>query len=135
MVLGISHITLVVSDLKKTASMFTDILGAEVAYDSGENHYSISKEKFIVLNNVWIAIMEGEPLKERTYNHIAFQITDDDFVLYQERIKSSGLEILTGRTRIHGEARSIYFYDYDNHLFELHTGSLEERLKEYNRPR
>jgi fosfomycin resistance protein FosX len=24
-----------------------------------------------------------------------------------------------------------YFYDYDNHLFELHTGTLEERLARY----
>jgi len=30
-----------------------------------------------------------------------------------------------------GEGRSIYFYDHDNHLFELHTGNLEERLARY----
>lgn len=30
-----------------------------------------------------------------------------------------------------GEGRSLYFYDYDNHLFELHTGTLTERLKRY----
>ena len=30
-----------------------------------------------------------------------------------------------------GEGRSLYFYDDDNHLFELHTGTLEERLQRY----
>ncbi|MDP3309636.1 MAG: FosX/FosE/FosI family fosfomycin resistance thiol transferase, partial [Polaromonas sp.] len=24
-----------------------------------------------------------------------------------------------------------YFYDFDNHLFELHTGTLDERLRQY----
>ncbi|EIW18957.1 lactoylglutathione lyase-like lyase [Pelosinus fermentans DSM 17108] len=32
-----------------------------------------------------------------------------------------------------GEGRSLYFYDYDNHLFELHTGTLTERLKRYKK--
>ncbi|MGC3347905.1 FosX/FosE/FosI family fosfomycin resistance thiol transferase, partial [Enterococcus faecium] len=32
---------------------------------------------------------------------------------------------------VKGEASSIYFYDFDNHLFELHTGTLQERLKSY----
>jgi hypothetical protein len=26
---------------------------------------------------------------------------------------------------------SLYFYDDDNHLFELHTGTLAERLERY----
>lgn len=29
------------------------------------------------------------------------------------------------------KARSLCFYDYDSHLFELHTGELEERMKYY----
>jgi hypothetical protein len=36
-----------------------------------------------------------------------------------------------GRKRVEGEARSTYFYDYDNHLFELHTGTLRERIASY----
>jgi hypothetical protein len=44
-----------------------------------------------------------------------------------------GLETMKDRKRIKGEGKSIYFYDYDNHLFELHTGSLGERLKHYEK--
>lgn len=37
------------------------------------------------------------------------------------------------RSRIIGEGRSIYFYDFDNLLFELHTGTLSERLACYKK--
>ena len=36
-----------------------------------------------------------------------------------------------GRSRVDGEGQFIYFYDYDNHMFELHSGTLEERLARY----
>jgi len=75
--------------------------------------------------------MAGEQLSERTYNHIAFKIDDGDYNTYLERINSLGVDIRPERKRVEGEGRSIYFYDFDNHLFELHTGTLEERLKRY----
>ena len=77
--------------------------------------------------------MKGDSLKERTYNHIAFKISEDDFDSYVERIRNIGVDIRPERSRLVGEGRSIYFYDFDNHLFELHTGTLEERLDTYSR--
>jgi len=44
-----------------------------------------------------------------------------------------GLEVRESRSRVKGEGCSIYFYDYDNHLFELHTETLEERLILYGK--
>ena len=35
------------------------------------------------------------------------------------------------RNRVEGEGESLYYYDFDNHLFELHTGTLEQRLHRY----
>lgn len=75
--------------------------------------------------------MEGEALPQRTYNHLAFQIAEADFDACAAKIIASGVEICQGRPRVEGEGRSIYFYDFDNHLFELHTGSLQERLLSY----
>jgi len=74
--------------------------------------------------------MEGKQI-EKSYNHIAFKIDESDYELYLERIEKLGLEIKSGRKRVAGEGRSIYFYDYDNHFFELHTGTLESRLLSY----
>jgi catechol 2,3-dioxygenase-like lactoylglutathione lyase family enzyme len=100
-------------------------------YDSGDQTFSLSKERFFLMGDLWIAIMEGEPLPTKTYNHIAFKIDERDYETYLSKLRPLNVEIREGRPRIEGEGRSIYFYDYDNHLFELHTGTLDDRLKQY----
>jgi hypothetical protein len=35
--------------------------------------------------------------------------------------------------RVDGERYSVYFYGHDNHLFELHTGTLDERLARHRK--
>ncbi len=79
--------------------------------------------------------MEGEGLPSRSYNHVAFKIDEADYDAMLARIQSCGLELREARRRVDGEGRSIYFYDHDNHLFELHTGTLDERLERYARGR
>ena len=75
--------------------------------------------------------MEGEPLPTRTYNHIAFKIRPEDYGTCLAQIRDLGLDLREGRSRIDGEGLSIYFHDHDNHLFELHTGTLADRLATY----
>ncbi|EAG8540327.1 TPA: fosfomycin resistance hydrolase FosX [Listeria innocua] len=133
MISGLSHITLIVKDLNKTTTFLEEIFDAEEIYSNGDDTFSLSKEKFFLIAGLWICIMEGESLQERTYNHIAFQIQAEEMDEYIERIKSLGMEIKPERSRVKGEGRSVYFYDYDNHLFELHAGTLEERLKRYHK--
>ncbi len=133
MIKGISHITLIVRDLSKTSAFLYAVFNATEVYSSGEKQFSLSKEKFFLINGIWICIMEGEPLIERTYNHIAFQISESEFDAYREKIIALGVDIRPERPRVDGEGRSIYFYDFDNHLFELHSGTLEDRLNSYSR--
>jgi catechol 2,3-dioxygenase-like lactoylglutathione lyase family enzyme len=123
-IVGISHITFVVRDLELTTIFFEKIFEAKTFYSS-------STAKYFLINNLWIALNQGKALSERAYNHVAFKIQDDDFDVYVQRINDVGAEIVKGRTRHDGEGRSIYFYDYDNHLFELHTGTFDERLNSY----
>ena len=132
MVLGLSHITLVVKDLERTAIFLKEIFGAREIYSSGDN-YTISRAKYFMINDLWFCLNEGESLTQRTYNHIAFKIEDNEFDEFIIRIKNVGAEIKQGRPRVGGEGRSIYFYDYDNNLFELHTGNLDERLVHYRK--
>jgi len=128
---GLSHLTFVVRDLDRTERLLSSVLGARKVYDSGEHTFSLSKERFFLIGDIWVVIMEGDPLPSRTYNHTAFKIAEADYELCLERIRSLGLDLREPRLRVEGEGRSIYFHDYDNHLFELHTGTLSERLKRY----
>jgi catechol 2,3-dioxygenase-like lactoylglutathione lyase family enzyme len=128
---GINHITFICEDLEKSARMFQFVFDAKEVYSSGEKTFSISKEKFFKIGDLWIAIMEGKPI-EKTYNHIAFKVDENDLPLLEERIQKLNLTILQGRERKKEEGASLYFYDYDNHLFEFHTGNLDTRLKFYN---
>ncbi|HEV7344082.1 MAG TPA: FosX/FosE/FosI family fosfomycin resistance hydrolase [Devosia sp.] len=132
MIEGISHITLVVADVDAMLRLLQAVFGAEEVYSSGDDTFSLSREKFFLVGGVWVAIMEGPPLPERSYNHIAFKIDDAEFERFLERIEAFGLELRPPRPRVEGEGRSIYFYDLDNHLFELHTGTLTQRLARYS---
>ncbi|MBO6920076.1 MAG: FosX/FosE/FosI family fosfomycin resistance thiol transferase [Rhizobiaceae bacterium] len=133
MIQGLSHMTFITADLDRMEQVFTHIFDAKKIYDSGDETFSLSEERFFLIGDIWIAIMKGDPLTDKTYNHIAFKIDDADFEDYLNRIHELGLELREGRARVQGEGQSIYFYDDDNHMFELHTGTLEERLERYKK--
>jgi fosfomycin resistance protein FosX len=131
MIQGLSHLTFIVRDLDKMAEIITEVLGGEEVYSSGDDTFSTSREKFFVAGGIWIAIMEGESLPTRTYNHVAFKVTDAQLDKARLAATKLGLDIRPPRPRVDGEGQSLYFHDHDNYLFELHTGTLEERLQRY----
>lgn len=132
MIEGISHITFIVKDLERASTFFSVIFDAEEIYSSRDKTFSIAPEKFFKIKDQWFVIMEDDYLSDRTYNHVAFKIPDEEFDNYEEKIRRLGLDLKPSRPRVEGEGRSLYFYDFDNHLFELHTGTLAERLLRYN---
>jgi catechol 2,3-dioxygenase-like lactoylglutathione lyase family enzyme len=127
--------TFIVQDLDRMEEILLTVFDAQKVYDSGGNTFSLSEERFFLLGPkdrpIWVAIMAGAPLPIRTYNHVAFKINDADYEQYLDRVQKLGLHVREGRSRVKGEGRSIYFYDEDNHMFELHTGTLDERLRRY----
>jgi fosfomycin resistance protein FosX len=141
MVQGLSHLTFIVRDLDRMESILTTIFGARRVYASGEETFSLARERFFLIGGspgdpdvpapIWVAIMEGDELPSRTYNHVAFKIAETDYPVLLERVRALGLDMRESRQRVAGEGRSLYFHDADNHLFELHTGTLGERLKRY----
>ncbi|MEZ0169228.1 FosX/FosE/FosI family fosfomycin resistance thiol transferase [Microvirga sp. TS319] len=171
MIEGLSHITLITSDLARISAIMSHVLDGQEIYSSGDETFSLSREKFFIVGGQWIAVMEGESLPSRSYNHIAFKIPATAIGDYRARIERLGLEHRTqkwnpllgsircsllrksasfwrktgatvshdalelreSRPRVDGEGHSLYFYDHDNHLFELHTGTLDERLERYRR--
>lgn len=135
MPIGFSHATFIVRDLDRMEAVLTGVLGARKVYDSGTVRFSLAEERFFLVGDgpepLWIVAMRGERPPGRSYDHFAFKIADGDYDLYLERIHALGLDIRESRPRVEGEGRSIYFHDHDDHLFELHTGTLPERLARY----
>ncbi len=138
---GLSHITLVCEDLDRMETVLVQVLRAKRIYDSGKDTFSLSEERFFLIGDgdpqdesdgIWIAIMKGDALTGRSYNHIAFAVDDAELVNAGEAVKKLGLDVLPGRPRVEGEGASLYFYDHDNHLFELHSGTLRSRLGRYS---
>lgn len=128
---GLSHITFIVRDLERMARLLCEGLGAQQVYDSAAKNFSLSHEKFFLLGGVWLAVMQGEPLPERSYRHVAFKVREDDLPGFEARLRALGVDIRAPRPRVDGEGQSLYFHDFDNHLFELHTGTLQARLQRY----
>lgn len=133
MIKSLSHVTFTVKDIAKTGQFLSDIFNAKQVYASDEKEFSIMAERFYLIGEIWVAIMQTDDKIERSYNHIAFKIDDANFDLYEQRLIDHKIEMLPPRSRVEGEGRSLYFYDFDNHLFELHTGTLDERLVRYQK--
>ena len=132
MISGLSHITFITRDLDKMSRIIIDVLDGTEIYDSAAKNFSLSHEKFFMVGDLWIVIMEGESLASRTYNHVAFKTDEAGLEKAKRAIEKLDLEIKPSRPRVEGEGHSLYFYTYDNHVIELHTGTLHERLKRYS---
>ena len=133
MIEGLSHLTFIVGDLEAMTHIITKVLGGREVYASGAKQHSLLPEKFFDVGGIWIAIMQGDALPSRSYNHVAFKISAEQLATSKLAIEKLGLEFRESRSRVSGEGQSLYFYDYDNHLFELHTGTLVERLAAYKK--
>lgn len=128
---GVSHITFIVRDLERMAMFICEGLGGSEVYDSNGRNFSLPREKFFVVGGTWIAAMEGEAPPQRTYRHLAFKVSAGTLPQFERRLRALGVDVEPPRPRVDGEGESLYFHDFDNHLFELHTGTLEQRLRRY----
>lgn len=83
---GISHITLVCKDIVKSPQFFCDLFDAQEIYSSDAHNFSISSEKFLLISDLWIALMQGNSI-ERSYNHIAFHVNESELPRYESKIQ------------------------------------------------
>ncbi len=129
---GISHATFVVRDLLRMAKLICEGLGGREVYDSAKQNFSLSREKFFLVGDTWIAAMQGDAPDQKSYSHLAFKVSEAALPEFERRLRHLCVEIKPPRHRVEGEGQSLYFYDFDNHLFELHTGTLAQRLLRYS---
>lgn len=95
---GLSHITLIVTDLDETQGFLEAAFDARCVYRSGDAGFVQSETWFYLIADVWVAIIKGDALPSRTYNHIAFKIDDTEFEACQARLKAMNIDLLPSFT-------------------------------------
>lgn len=108
---SISHISLVVKDPARTAALFRDLFSAPVdERRDDEGHL----ETFVNLGGVRIVLVGAPVERARTGDHIAFRATPETLEATAAKLQTMGHEFIRARANT-----ALYFFDYDDHVFEL----------------
>jgi catechol 2,3-dioxygenase-like lactoylglutathione lyase family enzyme len=117
---SISHVALVVKDPARTAALFQDLFDArKVERQDDEGHL----ETFVRLGGAWIVLVGAPVERTRTGDHIAFHATPEIIEATVAKLQTLGREFVRARSN-----RALYFFDYDDHVFELNTEDIDKEL-------
>ncbi|MGA7539754.1 MAG: VOC family protein [Steroidobacteraceae bacterium] len=117
---SISHIALTVRDPARTAALFRDLFGARgIEREDDDGH----RETFVRLGGIWIVLVGASVNRARTGDHIAFNATPEILEATVAKLEAMGREFIRARSN-----RALYFFDYDDHVFEMDTERLDKEL-------
>jgi fosfomycin resistance protein FosX len=118
---SIGHIALVVSNPARTAALFQQLFDAgKVSRIDEEGH----DETFVQLGGIWFALVQGDVERPRTGDHVAFQVAKSVMDATAKKLDAMGMKYIMARAD-----SALYFFDYDNHVFELDTSDLAAELR------
>jgi catechol 2,3-dioxygenase-like lactoylglutathione lyase family enzyme len=109
----LSHIALVVADQQRTAALFKRLFDAPVVTRADDDGHD---ETFVRLGRTWFALATAEIQPQRTGDHIAFHVSQDGLKATLATLQDLKMKYILAR----GDT-ALYFFDYDNHVFELDT--------------
>lgn len=121
MIGGINHITLAVSDLERSFTFYTDLLGCRPVARWARGAY-------LMAGDMWLALVVDDTVRETArpdYSHIALSCQAQTFEDLVRRLEFAGC---TAWSANRSEGASYYFSDPDGHKLELHVGDLNSRL-------
>ena len=117
----IAHIALTVRDPARTAGflreLFDDVPVQRRTDADGHD------ETFIRLGVTWFALVAADISRERTGDHVAFRVAPETIPAVADKLKSKGYEFI-----LSSSGTSLYFFDFDNHTFELDSSDHELEL-------
>lgn len=120
MLKSISHVALTVKDPARTAKLFQDLFSARVLERKDEDGHL---ETFVRLGDAWFVLVAAQVERKRTGDHVAFHTTPDTLEATAAKLEAMGHEFIRARGNT-----ALYFFDYDNHVFELETHDLNKEL-------
>lgn len=124
---AINHLCFSVSDLDKSIEFYQKVFNAKLKVKGRRLAY-------FDLNGLWLALNQEDidrHTSTRSYTHIAFTISDEEFETVFRKLEELQVDMFSGRPRDEKDKKSIYFADPDGHMFEFHTGTLNDRLSYY----
>lgn len=117
---AISHLALVVKDPASTAALFKDLFNARVIEREDEDGHH---ETYLRLGGTWIVLVGAPVQRTRTGDHIAFRATPEVLEATVAKLQAMGREFIRARSD-----KALYFFDYDDHVFELDTEDLDKEV-------
>lgn len=134
MLKGFDHVTITVSDLKRSVEFYRDLLGLEVMgmlEQNGGDFKLVYFQAGDAVIEMFHFAEEGTPVPESDdqdpgIKHFGFKVEDIDDVT--RRLKEEGVEFTLDPLDAEGDVRIAFFQDPDGVLIELVEGSLN--LKE-----
>jgi catechol 2,3-dioxygenase-like lactoylglutathione lyase family enzyme len=117
---SLSHIALVVKDPARTAALFRDLFGARVIERKDDEGHL---ETFVRLGGLWLVLVGAPVERTRTGDHIAFHAAPEVLEATAAKLQAMGREFIRARSN-----SALYFFDYDDHVFELDTEDMDKEL-------
>jgi catechol 2,3-dioxygenase-like lactoylglutathione lyase family enzyme len=114
----LSHIALVVADPQRTIALFQQLFDAQAVRRVDEEGHD---ETCIRLGKTWFQLVPAKIQPQRTGDHIAFLVSQDELQKTLKKLQDLKMEYILAR----GDT-ALYFFDYDNHVFELDTAGMAD---------
>lgn len=128
MIKGINHINLSVSDIERSFSFYTNILGFKPLCKSQGSAYFLASNPDEP-GSLWVSLdLDRHHVRKPSpcNTHIAFTVDENQFDESSQRILNSNAKIFKGNT---SPGQSLYFLNPDGHKLEIHTGNWQDRIK------
>jgi catechol 2,3-dioxygenase-like lactoylglutathione lyase family enzyme len=106
----LSHIALAVRDPERTGTLFSELFDAALV----QRRHGAESQVSVELGETWFVLVRAEVQPLPSHDHVAFRVSSPTVTTVARRLAARGHAYQLARS-----GTSLYFRDFDNHLFEL----------------
>lgn len=116
----LDHIALIVRDPSRTATLVETIFDAKAIRRHDDDGHD---ETYLHVGDTWFVLVAAEVERPLTGDHVAFHTTAEQMHVIAGRLKQMRHAFQMAR-----KDTALYFYDFDNHVFEINSTGMEAEL-------